>query len=185
MCRSLMSPLGSHSKSSTPRTPRLSMALATNPRQLNYDLTTDKPCISARASQNYTRKAAVRKADVDPPAGDKPCVSLPGESTTAWRRDPEVYLEYSDQYASHRRPGKGERLKTAADRAELPHRLAKINGKEDGAYAKPLVGYRDYQGRQRGAACQELGRAPTGVSIRPGQLRSSYKEFRVSQLRSS
>jgi hypothetical protein len=182
-----VSPLGqrSSSKANTPRTPRLNVAMVTNPRQLNYDLTKDKPCVSARASLDYSRKKAERNDDQQVPA-DKPCVSNPGESITAWRRDPKIYLEYSNQYAEKQRPGFGQRLKTATDRDVLPYCRAKMEKKEDGAYAKPLVGYRNYQGRQPTSAREEtMGRIPTGLSagaIRQRELRSSYKEFRVSAL---
>lgn len=184
---SMMSPLGQRSSSNagTPRTPR-NLAMVTNPRQLNYDLTVDKPCVSARASfdRGYSRKKPERNDDKLVPA-DKPCVSSPGESITAWRRDPKIYLEYSNQYAEKQRPGFGERLKTAADRDALPYCRAKNEKKEDGAYAKPLVGYRNYQGRQSTSARETIGRIPTGLSagaIRQRELRSSYKEFRVSTL---
>ena len=179
-----MSPLAQKSRSNH-CTPRGNASLAINPRQLNYDLTRDKPCVSARASLDYGRKAPERKLDIQIPA-DKPCVSLPGESTTAWRRDPNIYLEYSNQYAITQRPGRGQRLKTASDRDELPYCRAKKEKKDDGAYAKPLVGYRNYQGpvsRQPTAVRQEMTRRPTGASegaMRNKELRSSYKEFRVT-----
>ena len=152
--------LGSLSHHGTPRshhgTPRASKSLAMNPRQLNFDLTNCKPCVSTRASLDYGRHKSERRLEKHAPA-DKPGVSLPGEATTAWVRDPKLYLEFSDQYAKTQRPGRGQRLKTAEDRAELPYCRAKMEKREDGAYAKPLVGYRSYQGpahRQPTAARQ-------------------------------
>ena len=148
---SMVSPLGQGSLShhGTPRshhgTPRARKSLALNPRQLNFDVTNCKPCASMGVSLDYGRNKPERRLDKHAPA-DKPGVSLPGEATTAWARDPKLYLEYSDQYAKMQRPGRGQRLKTAEDRAELPYCRAKIEKKEDGAYAKPLVGYRSYQG---------------------------------------
>jgi len=157
--------------------------MASNIRGLNYDLTRDRPCVSARASIDYDRRKAERNLDCDI-AADKPCVSLPGQKTTAWRRDPEVYLEYSDQYAVTQRPGRGERLITAEDRDELPYCRAKKEKKEDGAFAKPLVGYRNYQGRQPTAAREEMSRISTAASERERrkrELRSSYREFRGTE----
>ena len=173
-----MSPLGQKQISNT-SSPR-NLALATNIRGLNYDLTRDRPCVSARVSMHLSRKAPERTIDLQV-RGDKPCVSLPGEVVTAWNLDPDVYLEYSNQYAERGRPGRGERLKTAEHRAELPYCCAKKEKREDGGYAKPLVGYRNYQGRQP-TAVLDGHRLCTGASESEQQaraLRSSYKEFRV------
>ena len=156
----MMSPLGQGTRSHH-GTPRGSLSLAINPRQLNFDLTRCRPCVSARASLDYGRRKPERQLDNEVPS-DKPGVSLPGEATTAWRREPKLYLEYSDQYAKTQRPGRGQRLKTAEDRAQLPYCRAKQEKKEDGAYAKPLVGYRNYQGpahRQPTAMQQVLFRS--------------------------
>ena len=155
--------------------------MASNIRNLNYDVTLCKPCVSARASIDYSRKEPERTSGNDIPA-DKPCVSLPGEKTTAWRRDPQVYLEYSDQYAVTQRPGRGQRLKTTADRDELPYCRAKREKRDDGGYAKPLVGFRNYQGRQPSAVREQMSHVSTSSSDsarRNRELRSSYKDFWV------
>jgi len=52
------------------------LAVATNIRGLNYDLTRDRPCVSARVSMHLSRKAPERTIDLQV-RGDKPCVSLP------------------------------------------------------------------------------------------------------------
>ena len=173
-----MSPLGQKQISNIGSLRNL--ALATNIRGLNYDLTRDRPCVSVRVSMHLSRKAPERTIDSQV-RGDKPCVSLPGEAVTAWNRDQDVYLEYSNQYAERGQPGRGERLETAEHRAELPYCCAKKEKREDGGYAKPLVGYRNYQGRQP-TAVLDGHRLCTGASESAQQaraLRSSYKEFRV------
>ena len=115
----------------------------------------------------------------DEASKDKPCVSMPGQSTTAWRRDPEEYIEYTDQYAVTQRPGRGQRLKTASDRDFLPYSIAKHEKKEDGGYAKPLVGHRNHQRRQPTTASAKETTDARVVSSGRHILRSAFGEFRV------
>ena len=178
LIRTLVNPLGQPAPSPLTGPGRSHPML----KSLNFELSRDKPCVAAVPGpvSDWGRK--------EPPAktwevnGDKPLVSLPGESTTAWRRDPDPYMEYSDQFAVTQRPARGERLKTAPDRDALPYCRAKKEKKEDGAYAKPLVGYRNYQGYCKPTIASSKSTGGTTSVLENREVRSSFREFRDGSL---